>query len=72
MERGFPNAEFEARAARAQTAMRVEGLDAVVVTSPPNVRYVTGFASEFFDADQVIGSNFVLLATGLDDCKHMF
>ena len=50
MERGFPNAEFEARAARAQTAMRVEGLDAVVVTSPPNVRYVTGFASEFWES----------------------
>ena len=33
---------------------------------------IAGFTSELFDADQIIGSNFVLLATGLDDCKHMF
>ncbi|NQW09199.1 MAG: aminopeptidase P family protein [Alphaproteobacteria bacterium] len=50
VERGFPSAEFEARIARAQAMMRTAELDALVVTSPPNVRYVTGFASEFWES----------------------
>ncbi|MBV6274277.1 Xaa-Pro peptidase family protein [Alcaligenaceae bacterium CGII-47] len=35
--------EFSQRAARIQSRMKKEGLDAMVVTSPTNVWYVTGF-----------------------------
>jgi hypothetical protein len=32
---------------------------------------VASFASNFFDLDQVICGNAVLLATGLNDCEHL-
>src|SRR5690606_20932024 len=32
---------------------------------------VTGFASNFFDLDEVVCGNAILLATGLDDCEHL-
>lgn len=49
-KRGFTHAEFEARAARAQQIMQRRELDAVVVTTPPNVRYFTGFDSQFWES----------------------
>lgn len=49
-KRGFTPAEFEKRAARAQEIMRAAKLDAVFVTSPPNVRYFTGFDSQFWES----------------------
>ena len=48
--RGFTPAEFEARVARAQTIMRRHELDALLLTTPPNIRYVTGFATQFWES----------------------
>ncbi|MFY7963145.1 MAG: aminopeptidase P family N-terminal domain-containing protein, partial [Elsteraceae bacterium] len=48
--RGFSTAEFEARYARAQEVMREHRLDALLLTAPPNVRYFTGFDSQFWES----------------------
>jgi Xaa-Pro dipeptidase len=49
-DRGFTTAEFEARLLRAQSIMQDENLDALVVCSPHNVRYFTGFDSQFWES----------------------
>ncbi|MGI6246886.1 MAG: M24 family metallopeptidase [Pseudochelatococcus sp.] len=49
-KRGFSPAEFEQRVARAQQIMHRHRLDAVFVTTPPNVRYFTGFDSQFWES----------------------
>lgn len=49
-KRGFGSAEFELRIARAQQIMQRHRLDAVFVTTPPNVRYFTGFDSQFWES----------------------
>ncbi|MEM7427149.1 MAG: Xaa-Pro peptidase family protein [Pseudomonadota bacterium] len=49
-QRGFPHAEYEARAEKARALMARDGLDAVVVTSPHNVRYFSGFATQFWES----------------------
>lgn len=46
--RGFTSQEFEARVERAQAIMRHHKLDAVLVTTPANFRYFTGWDSEFW------------------------
>ena len=46
----FPRAEFEARAARAQAAMADAGLDALFLTTEPEVRYFTGFRTHFWQS----------------------
>ena len=48
--RGFSPAEFEARTARTQAIMRRHEFDALLLTTPPNIRYVTGFASQFWES----------------------
>jgi Xaa-Pro dipeptidase len=48
--RGFDTAEFELRVSRAQAIMRRHGLDAIFVTTPPNIRYFTGFDSQFWES----------------------
>lgn len=48
--RGFDRREFEARLARAQAAMTGDELDALVVTTAPNVRYFTGFNTQFWES----------------------
>ncbi|MEI5682074.1 aminopeptidase P family protein [Mesorhizobium sp. CGMCC 1.15528] len=48
--RGFSSAEFEARVARAQKIMSTHGFDALLVSAPPNVRYFTGFDSQFWES----------------------
>ncbi len=48
--RGFEDAEFEARLTRAQRLMAEQSLDGLVVTTPPNVRYFTGFDSQFWES----------------------
>ena len=48
--RGFERAEFEGRCARAQTLMTEQGLDAFFVTIKANVRYFTGFDSQFWES----------------------
>ncbi len=47
---GFPAAEFEHRASRAQEIMATHGFDALVVTTPPNFRYFSGFDSQFWES----------------------
>jgi Xaa-Pro aminopeptidase len=49
-KRGFTPSEFETRVERAQRIMRRNELDAVFVTTPPNVRYFTGFDSQFWES----------------------
>ncbi len=48
--RGFEHAEFEARVARAQRRMAVEKLDAILFTTEPEVRYFTGFHTQFWES----------------------
>jgi Xaa-Pro aminopeptidase len=48
--RGFPPEEFAARTQRAQTAMAAEGLDALLLTTEPEVRYFTGFLTQFWQS----------------------
>ncbi|WP_206520491.1 Xaa-Pro peptidase family protein [Mesorhizobium sp. M1A.T.Ca.IN.004.03.1.1] len=49
-KRGFSAEEFETRTSRAQEIMRRHELDALLVSSPPNVRYFTGFDSQFWES----------------------
>lgn len=49
-KRGFTPAEFATRVERAQKIMHAAKLDAIFVTSPPNVRYFTGFDSQFWES----------------------
>lgn len=48
--RGFPEAEFRDRCIRIQTMMRAAGLDALLLTTEPDVRYVTGFLTRFWES----------------------
>jgi Xaa-Pro dipeptidase len=48
--RGFSPAEYEYRTARAQDIMRKHRLDAIVLTAPPNIRYFSGFDSQFWES----------------------
>lgn len=46
----FPQAEYEARAAAAQAAMTAAGLDALFLTTEPEIRYFTGFRTLFWQS----------------------
>jgi Xaa-Pro aminopeptidase len=48
--RGFSPAEFERRTQRAQAIMDRHGFDALLLTTPQNVRYFTGFDSQFWES----------------------
>ena len=48
--RGFEQLEFEARMARAQDRMRRAGMDAILLTTEPDVRYFTGFFTQFWES----------------------
>lgn len=48
--RGFPQAEFTARLARAQAAMAANGLSALLLTTEPEIRYFTGFLTRFWES----------------------
>lgn len=48
--RGFTLGEFENRTARAQKMMRAQGFDAMLLTTEPNVRYFTGFQTQFWES----------------------
>lgn len=50
MTRGFAPAEFRARVARIQRGMARHGLGALLLTSEPDVRYVTGFLTRFWES----------------------
>jgi len=49
-KRGFKRKEFEQRTARAQRLMHEQRLDALLFTSEPNVRYFSGFFSQFWES----------------------
>jgi len=48
--RGFARSEFEDRLGRAQSLMLQAELDGVLVTTPPNVRYFSGFDTQFWES----------------------
>ncbi len=48
--RGFSPEEFAGRTARAQRLMHEARLDALLVTTPPNFRYFSGFDSQFWES----------------------
>ena len=47
-QRGFSQPEFEQRAQKAQRMMNEEKLDAILLTTEPNVRYFSGFLTQFW------------------------
>ena len=49
-KRGFTPAEFAKRTHRAQALMRQNKLDAILVSAPPNVRYFSGFDTQFWES----------------------
>ena len=49
-ERGFEPEEFEQRTATIQTLMHDARLDAILVTTEAEIRYFTGFHSQFFES----------------------
>ena len=48
--RGFPTDEFQARVARAQAEMHAGEMDGIVLTTPQNFRYFSGFNSQFWES----------------------
>jgi Xaa-Pro dipeptidase len=49
-KRGFTTAEFERRTKRAQEIMQLHSFDALLLTTPPNIRYFTGFDTQFWES----------------------
>ena len=50
LERGFEESEFEMRTLKAQKMMAENRLDAIFLTTEPNVRYFSGFFSQFWES----------------------
>ena len=48
--RGFPTSEFETRLANAQRLMAAVDIDALLLTTEPDVRYFTGFLTQFWQS----------------------
>ncbi|MEM7225250.1 MAG: Xaa-Pro peptidase family protein [Pseudomonadota bacterium] len=48
--RGFPQSEFEARTERAQRLMAAQDLDFLLLTTEPEVRYFSGFLTQFWES----------------------
>ena len=48
--RGFSVAEFRGRTERAQHLMAAEDLDALLLTTAPEVRYFSGFLTRFWES----------------------
>lgn len=48
--RGFPESEFQQRTAATQRVMHRERLDALLLTTEPDVRYYSGFLSQFWES----------------------
>lgn len=46
----FAASEFRERQARAQAVMEQHDLDALVLTAAPNIRYISGFATQFWES----------------------
>ena len=50
LERGFSTKEFEQRLIKAQDVMRQYKLDGILLTTPQNIRYFTGYDSQFWES----------------------
>ena len=50
MTKGFPTQEFQTRVAKAQARMVTQGLDALLLTTEPDVRYFTGYLTRFWES----------------------
>jgi len=50
VERGFSTQEFEQRLIKAQAVMRQYKLDGILLTTPQNIRYFTGYDSQFWES----------------------
>ena len=50
VERGFSTSEFEQRLMRAQKIMKSNKLDGILITTPQNIRYFTGYDSQFWES----------------------
>lgn len=50
MQRGFDEAEYRARLARAQARMAEAGLGALLLMTEPEVRYFTGYLTRFWES----------------------
>ena len=48
--RGFPDAEYAARLDRVQQAMAPAGLDALLLTTEADIRYLSGFLTQFWQS----------------------
>jgi len=48
--RGFSPAEFEQRLIRARQIMHRHSFDALLLTTPPNIRYFSGFDTQFWES----------------------
>ncbi len=48
--RGFPHSEFETRTSIMQQTMAKEKIDAILLTTEPNVRYFSGFLTQFWQS----------------------
>ena len=49
-QRGFSQSEFEQRVEKAQHVMNKENIDAILLTTEPNVRYFSGFLTQFWQS----------------------
>ena len=50
LERGFSTPEFEERLIKAQDVMQQYKLDGLLLTTPQNIRYFTGYDSQFWES----------------------
>ena len=50
IKRGFADEEFENRTLRAQEIMHKYELDGILLTTPQNIRYFTGYDSQFWES----------------------
>lgn len=49
-QRGFPESEFKKRTDAAQARMAEDGIDAILLTTEPEIRYFTGFLTQFWQS----------------------
>ena len=68
-QKGFGDDEFRVRAFKAQSAMGRAGLDALLLTTHPDIYYFTGFLTRFWESPT--RPWFVILPqSGCADCCH--
>ena len=50
MKSGFEASEYQTRVSRAQVQMNHHKLDALLLTTEPEIRYFTGFLTQFWES----------------------